>query len=104
VDYITALADAIRRELAPQALPDEPVDDLLRSYAVLALAVGDTVTPEDVHNAWVAWMLPRHPEHPALVPYPELDEETAKEDLPFVAAIREVARTHHLTRRRLSPG
>jgi hypothetical protein len=97
VNYINDLAEAIRRELDPRTLPDEPVE-LLRAYAVLALALGDEVTAEDVHNAWVAWMLPRHPEHPALVPYADLDAATAAQDLPFVEAIKAVAQSRRLVR------
>jgi hypothetical protein len=92
VDYLTELAEAIRNEVDPSSLPDEPVEDLLRSYAVLALTVGESVTPADVHNAWVAWMLPREPDHPALVPFERLDRATAAQDAPFVQAIRAVAR------------
>jgi len=102
MDYISELAKAIRQEVDPESLPNEPVDDLLRSYAVLALALGDEVTAEDVHNAWVAWMLPRHPGHPALVPYADLDAATARQDLPFVGAIKSVARKRGLVHGRAS--
>jgi hypothetical protein len=100
MDYISELARAIRAELNPKALPDEPIDDLLRSYAVLALALGEDVTNEDVHDAWVAWMAIREPEHPALVPVAQLDRATAEQDDPFVSAIRTVARTRKIGRRR----
>jgi hypothetical protein len=92
VDYLTELANAIRGELDPAALPDDPVDDLLRSYAVLALAVGEEVTLADIHNAWTAWILPRDPSHPAIVPFHDLDRATAEQDLPFLEAVRRVAR------------
>jgi len=99
VDYISALAAEIREELDPRSLPDEPADDLLRVYAVLVLALGSAVRAEDVHNAWVAWMVPREPDHPALVPFADLDETTRNQDAPFARAIRTVAH-----RKGLAPG
>ena len=90
MNYIVHLAGLIRIELGPDSLPDEPVDELLRYYAVLALAVGSSIRAEDVHNAWVSWMIARDPDHPALVPYGQLDPETAIQDEPFVRAIRSV--------------
>ena len=89
----------IRAELDPHALPDEPVEDLLLSYAVLALALGETVTTQDVHDAWVAWMLSHDPEHPSLVPFDELDPSTAHQDSQFVSAIRTVAQREGMNRR-----
>lgn len=94
MDYVTALAEEIRAELDTDALPDEPVSDLLRLYAVLALALGADVVPADVHDAWVAWMVNRNEDHPSLVPFDDLDHHTAREDTPFVKAIRAVARRH----------
>jgi hypothetical protein len=99
MNYLDELADAIRHEVDPASLPDGPVDELLRAYAVLVLAVGEEVRPADVHNAWVAWMLPRDPQHPAIVPFDRLDPATAGEDAPFVEAIRAVARRHASPRR-----
>jgi hypothetical protein len=100
VKSVAEVADLIRNEVPQDALPDGPVDELLRSYAVLALALGTAVTSADVHDAWVAWMLARDPDHPSLVPYCELDEETAREDRPFVFAIRSVAEKYGLGRPR----
>jgi hypothetical protein len=98
VDYLSELAGAIRDQVDPNRLPDEPVDDLVRSYAVLALTVGPEVTPADVHDAWVAWMIPRSPEHPALLPYDELEPKAAAQDAHFVAAIRSIALARGLGR------
>jgi len=99
VDYVTRIAELIRAELRPEALPEEPVGELLRIYAVLTLALGEEVSPADVHDAWVAWMAARDGTHTALLPFEELDKATANEDLPFVTAIRSVARTHNIGRR-----
>jgi len=98
VDYVTRIAELIRAELDPRLLPDEPVDDLLRIYAVLALVLGDEVLPADVHDAWVAWKAGRDSSHDALVPLEQLDNSTAGEDVPFVSAIRTVANAEKLGR------
>jgi hypothetical protein len=98
VDYVTEIANAIRAEVDPDALPHEPVSDLLRSYAVLALALGERVTPADVHDAWVAWMAAREPDHASLIPFDRLDASTSAQDAPFVSAIHNVARNLALGR------
>lgn len=101
MDYVTRIAELIRAELRSGVLPDEPVDELLRLYAVLALALGEAVAPSDVHDAWVAWMAGRDSSHAALLPFEVLDDATAREDLPFVMAIRSVAQAEHLGRHRV---
>ncbi|HUN77912.1 MAG TPA: hypothetical protein VMU32_03235 [Solirubrobacteraceae bacterium] len=94
--YLDALADEIRRAVAADALPDEDTSSLFRVYAVLLLAKGEKVTREDVHNAWVAWMLDKGKTHESLVPFAELPPETQAEDSPFVVAIRTVTRRRAL--------
>jgi hypothetical protein len=91
-NYLDALAERIRSEVPASDLPDEDTDSLFRLYAVLLLAKGQEVTCDDVHNAWVAWMLDRRRDHDALVPFAELPVEVADSDAPFVAAIHSVAR------------
>jgi hypothetical protein len=76
--YLDTLAEEIRRAVPSDALPGEDTSSLFRIYAVLLLAKGGAVTREDVHNAWVAWMLER--------------AETQAEDSPFMVAVRTVAR------------
>lgn len=90
--YLDAVADEIRAAVRHDALPDADTTQLFRLYAVLLLAKGDAVTAEDVHNAWVAWMVARGEDHESLVPFSELDSQTQVEDGPFVVAIRQVAR------------
>lgn len=90
--YLDAVAADIRNAVPPDALPAEDTVGLFLSYAVLLLARGAEVTREDVHNAWVAWMLSRGEKHESLVPFAELPPETQAEDSPFVLAIRTVAR------------
>ena len=89
--YLDDVALRIRCEVSVDLLPDEDTTDLFRSYAILALALGTRVQSSDVHNAWVAWMLERHPDHPALVPFDELPGDVQQRDVPFAEAIRRVA-------------
>ncbi len=92
VNYIQHIGSRIRSHVNPDVLPDGDVDELFAFYAVLALACGPDVTPEDVHNAWAAWMTTLDPEHPALIPFEQLDRSTASDDEPFVTAIQQVSR------------
>ena len=89
--YLDVLAGEIQRAVPRDALPPDDTTDLFRLYAVLLLSKGAAVSRQDVHNAWVAWMLSRGEEHASLVPFSELDAQTQAEDSPFVAAIRSVA-------------
>jgi hypothetical protein len=90
MSYLDELAVRIRDEV-PEAQRGEHALDLFRLYAVLALAKGESVDASDVHNAWAAWMQQQQPDHKALRPFEELDEETRAADSPFVRAIRAVA-------------
>lgn len=91
MNYLDDIAVSIRNAVTKDALPDGDTASLFRSYAVLLLAKGENVTREDVHNAWVAWMLTKDDEHESLVPFSELPTATQAEDSPFVVAIRTVA-------------
>ena len=51
-------------------------DDLFRLYGLLALAKGLDTTAEDVHNAWVGWMVRRGEDRRSLRPFVELRAET----------------------------
>lgn len=88
MSYLAELADAIRNEVDPAALPTGDTASLFRIYAVLALAKGHEVTVEDVHNAWVAWMSERDPDHRSIKPFDELPADVRTQDEPFVDAIR----------------
>lgn len=90
MNYVDELAEAIRRAVAPQFLPEGDTGPLFRLYALLALVKGEGVSREDVHNAWAVWMSERDPHHPAIQPYGDLSPETQREDQPFVDAIRHV--------------
>ena len=78
--------------VSPDALPDKDTSSLFRIYAVRLLAKGKEVTRDDVHNAWVAWMLDRGETHESLVPFADVSTDTQAEDSPF--AVRTVARRH----------
>jgi len=84
--------DRIAAELAAK-LPDCSAD-LLRVYALLVLIEGQSVTEEDVHNAWSVWRTVTQPGHPALVPFDELTPDVQALDTPYVEAIRAVAKAH----------
>jgi hypothetical protein len=93
VTYLDAVATDIRNAVPSDALPDEDTRSLFLSYAVLLLAKGEAVTPEDVHNAWVAWAASMGGDRESMVPFSELPPGTQAEDSPFVIAIRTVAQT-----------
>jgi hypothetical protein len=96
LSYLTEIADAIRFEVNPDLLPAGDTASLFRIYAVLALAKGDRVTAEDVHNAWAAWMTESDPDHPSIKPFNELSADAKRQDEPFVDAIRAaLARPNH---------
>ena len=92
MNYLDDLANEIRLAVRHDAVPDEDTTNLFRLYAVLLLAKGESVTGQDVHNAWVAWKLEREEGHESIVPFDQLDNATQAEDSPFVVAIRLVAR------------
>jgi hypothetical protein len=92
MNYVDDLAEAIRRAVPAQLLPDGDVDDLFRIYAVLAMAKGQSVALEDVHDAWSAWMSRHQPAHPSLKPLAQLPPDIRQADEPYLDAIRTVAR------------
>jgi hypothetical protein len=92
-NFIEALACEIRKEVPPDALPDEASDDLFLIYAVLLLAKGENVEARDIHNAWSAWMTTHDPGHESIRPYSDLPPDVRREDDPYLVAIRTVARS-----------
>jgi hypothetical protein len=97
VSYLDELGEEIRRRVPPELLPDGDTGALFRLYAVLALAKGSQVQPEDVHNAWAAWMSDRDAGHRSIRPFLELDKATRHSDDPFLSAIRHVAAERRLS-------
>ena len=90
--YIRELAQQIRAKVDQSALPDQGLDDLFDSYAVLALAKGTAVTNEDVHDAWSAWATKYDSQNDSLVPFDQLPADKQAEDSRFVQAIHEVSK------------
>lgn len=96
--YLDDLAARIR-EYAPVNGSSPELDSLFRLYAVLALAKGEAVTDEDVHNAWAAWTQDCDADHSKVRPFSELDHATQAEDGPYAEAIRLAARELSALRR-----
>ena len=73
---------------------------LIRYYALLAIIKGETVTLEDVHDAWSMNMNFKEPnppycyghEHLSIVPFDQLSIETQERDIVYKVAIQKVAR------------
>ncbi|WP_228941981.1 DUF7701 domain-containing protein [Nocardioides sp. Leaf374] len=92
--YLSDLAAQVRANIPHEMLPQEDhQEQLFLTYAVLARAKGVQVSESDVHDAWAAWMASHDKDHESLVPYDDLDSETAEQDALFAEAIRSVART-----------
>jgi len=92
VNYIDKLAATIESNLTEDDRPGDRDTELYRLYALLALVKGAEVTLADVHNAWSVWMAGDQPDHPALVPFAELDVAQRLQDEPYAIAIRQAAR------------
>lgn len=90
-NYMVQLASRIRDGVAADVAVPDDCSDLFLSYALLLRAKGNAVTAQDVHDAWVTWMVVRDPGHPSLVPFDELPPEVQSEDLPFLRAIQSLA-------------
>lgn len=99
MSYIDDLADKVRAEIPEALRPDRDAQALYRLYALLALVKGEHVTSENVHDAWAVWKSGRSPRHRSLVPFRELSPEVQDSDVPFVDAIRRVAREQLPTHR-----
>jgi hypothetical protein len=91
MNYVSEIAQRIRREVPHEVLPEGDTDLLFLMYAVLTLTVGDKVQAEDVHDTWSAWMTYRDPSHESIKPFTQLSSRMKKTDQPFVDAIKKVA-------------
>ena len=96
MNYIDDLARKIQEAVSAANIPQGDSTELFRIYAVLLLAKGTNVTTEDVHNAWVAWMLGSDGSHPSLVRFSRLPAEVSKMDQPYVKAIHLIAKKENL--------
>ncbi|QUR66132.1 DUF7701 domain-containing protein [Mycobacterium spongiae] len=86
MNYVEEIADRIRRNLAPEIVPENSYP-LLLIYAVLARAKAADTTLEDIHDAWTAWMSMQGKRHESSVPFAELPDAVKCEDEPFLRAI-----------------
>jgi hypothetical protein len=91
MNYLDKLAAEIHRTADPDATPPDEDLPLYRLYAVLLLAKGEAVEPEDVHNAWAAWASNHDPESRHIIPFKELSLSVQRKDEQFVNAIHNVA-------------
>ena len=91
MSYLDQTAHAIKRQVDYRLIPPDS-GTLFVLYAVLAHTKGESVTSEDVHTAWTAWMDLKGEEHPSKVPFDQLSSQARAEDQPFVDAIRATAR------------
>lgn len=91
MNYISEIAERIRREVPQGVRPEGDTNLLFLMYALLALTVGEEVRAEDVHDTWSAWMTHLDPSHQSIKPFSQLEPETKKSDQPFVDAIKKVA-------------
>lgn len=104
MSYVDEIAASIRQLIPPTLIPDGDTGALFRIYAVLALAKGERVVLEDVHDAWAAWMSNENPQHRSLKPLAELASDVQESDRPYLNAIHAVARDHKLGRLASSHG
>ncbi|HPF40179.1 MAG TPA: hypothetical protein P5081_10545 [Phycisphaerae bacterium] len=86
--YLDELAESIRANIPDDKMPQENAVGLLRIYAALLRAKGAAITQSDIHDGWASWMAERKADHPALIPYSDLDEATRNADQVFARAVR----------------
>jgi len=91
MNYLQEVVGKLRSRIGEDALPPDHVDELLRIYAVLCLTVGEACSPQNVHDAWSAWMTGINPGHESVVPFDQLSQAVQLEDLPYLNAIHDVS-------------
>jgi len=92
MNFLDLIAAEIQRTSDPNSTPPDDDLSLYRLYAVLLLAKGQTVTSEDVHNAWAAWASEHDPASRDIIPFKELSLHVQKKDDLYVQAIHDVAK------------
>ena len=92
-NYITQIAERIRAAIDPDKLPEDGLDQLFSSYALLALSKGVRVSNEDVHDAWSVWATEFDPQNDSIVPFDDLSPDVQDQDTIFRDAIRDVAKS-----------
>ena len=99
-NYLEQIANMVWDEIygtgmdgeSPYEYADKRIKPLFRTYAVLVLNEGVTVTSEHVHNAWVAWQTGIKPDHRSNVPFSDLVPGIQAMDEKYEDAIKAVAR------------
>lgn len=81
--------DEVKRRLSKEIKVN---NNLLDLYCLLVLTKGQNTTLKDVHDAWAFDKNRTFPEHRSLVPFNELSYEVQMKDLPFLNAIKKVAK------------
>jgi hypothetical protein len=87
MNYVEQLAEEIYVAVHNDPMP-ESERLLYLFYAGLALAVGTSVTAEQVHDAWSAWACWQRPKHPCLRPFADLAPPIRQRDESYADAIR----------------
>lgn len=90
--YLDEIVAAIRSHIPEDRMPREDGRGLLRSYAVLLLAKGESVSLADIHNAWSAWMADKDASHESLVEFESLSDDTKHQDQIYASAVHRAAR------------
>ena len=84
MSYMQTIAEAIYGEVCPEGEMEPEERGLYLTYAVLARTMGQTVTNENVHDAWSAWKTLTDPSHESLRPFHELADLLAHAPRGFV--------------------
>lgn len=87
-NYIEA-ARARLLEVYPRLGERPERDDL---YLLLVLIKGESVTLEDVHDAWSVWCARANPGHPSIVPFGDLSLEVQELDRKYMERIAAAAK------------
>lgn len=97
VDKKTYIDDVVERVAEKTGLKGEK---LVHLYALLVLIKGEDVTLSDIHDAWSVNMNYKESnppycyghDHLSIVPFEQLSKETQDRDVPYLEALKEVAR------------
>ena len=97
MDKKTYIDDVVERVAEKTGLKGEK---LVRLYALLVLIKGEDVTLSDIHAAWSVNMNYKESnppycyghDHLSIVPFDQLSKETQDRDIPYLEALKEVAR------------
>ena len=97
MDKKTYIDDVVERVAEKTGLKGK---GLVRLYALLVLIKGEDVTLSDIHDAWSVNMNYKEAnppycyghDHLSIVPFDQLSKETQDRDVPYLEALKEVAR------------